>query len=359
MSETISFAPIKADVRTYPAEKWEISTSSDPESLSEGERNAIDAALNNLNTTSFAAVRFGNIIYKYGDISEVSYLASTRKSILSMLFGKAVSSGLIDLDLTMEALDIDEEEPLLPIERSARLRDLLISCSGVYHKPGSPGSNTKNIPARGTKKPGSHFHYNNWDFNVLGHAFEKLTGRSVFNAFAEDFAGPLQLEDFDPNRQRMLGYDGQSRYLAYHFFLSCRDMARLGLVMVRNGKWHDQEIIPSEWVRESTKIRVSASQMNESRKSRIAGYSYLWWVPVTSAETPEWEDAFVAAGHFGQFILCLPKLDMVLVNRRAISDEQAIARNNGSFTEELPAVTMEQFLSVADLFVAAHRRCNS
>ncbi len=156
----------------------------------------VDAMLDALPTTSFMAVVGGKALYTYGDVSEVSYLASTRKSILSMLFGKAVAEGKINLDLTMADLHIDEDHGLLPIEKTATLRHLLISSSGVYHQPGSPGSNTKNIPARGSKKPGDYFHYNNWDFNVLGAAFEQLTGRSVFKAFEEDFAGPMRPSGF-------------------------------------------------------------------------------------------------------------------------------------------------------------------
>ncbi|MDR6100544.1 CubicO group peptidase (beta-lactamase class C family) [Agrobacterium larrymoorei] len=339
--------------REFPAQEWANVTSPKEYGLSAEVRGKVDAMLDGLSTTSFMAVAGGKALYTYGDVSEVSYLASTRKSILSMLVGKAVAEGKIDLDLTMADLNIDEDHGLLPIEKTATLRDLLISSSGVYHQPGSPGSNTKNIPERGSKKPGDYFHYNNWDFNVLGAAFEQLTGRSVFNAFEEDFAGPMGLQDFDPSRQRMMGYDGASRYLAYHFFLSGRDMARLGLSMVRNGRWGNEQIIPADWVSESTRIRVPADKMNESEKSRIAGYSYLWWIPVVTRDAPEWEGAFVAAGHFGQFILGMPALDMVFVNRRAIPDELAIARNEGSFKEELPAVTMEQFLSVADHFIAA------
>jgi CubicO group peptidase (beta-lactamase class C family) len=342
----------------FPSREWAVVRSPEEHGLSAEVREKVDAMLEALPTTSFMAVVGGKALYTYGDVSEVSYLASTRKSILSMLFGKAVAEGKINLDLTMADLHIDEEHGLLPIEKTATLRHLLISSSGVYHQPGSPGSNTKNIPARGSKKPGDYFHYNNWDFNVLGAAFEQLTGRSVFKAFEEDFAGPMGLQDFDPSRQRMMGYEGASRYLAYHFFLSGRDMARLGLTMVRSGSWRDQQIVPAEWVAESTRIHVPADKMNESEKSRIAGYSYLWWIPVVTKDRPEWEGAFVAAGHFGQFILCMPALDMVFINRRAIPDHLAIARNDGSFKEELPAVTMEQFLNVADQFLAAKLSIN-
>ncbi|MFK3781275.1 serine hydrolase domain-containing protein [Agrobacterium sp. NPDC089420] len=337
----------------FPARDWATVEFPEVHGLSADVHAKVDAILDGLPTTSFMVVLRGRVLYSYGDTSEVSYLASTRKSILSMLMGKAVAEGKIDLDLTMADLNIDEDHSLLPIEKTATLRNLLISSSGVYHQPGSPGSNTKNIPERGSKKPGAYFHYNNWDFNVLGAVFEQLTGRSVFKAFEEDFAGPMEMQDFDPARQRMMGYEGTSRYLAYHFFLSARDMARLGLAMVREGRWRDEEIVPAEWVSESTQIRVPADKLNESERSRIAGYSYLWWIPVVTNDTPEWKGACVASGHFGQFILCLPALDMVFVNRRAIPDELAIARNDGSFKEELPAVTMEDFLSVADQFIKA------
>lgn len=348
-------APSASASTVYPGKDWAPVANPEAHGLTAAVRKDVDAMLDGLSTTSFITVAGGEVLYTYGDPSEVSYLASTRKSILSMLMGQPVTDGTIDLDRTMEDLGIEEDHGLLPIEKTAKLRDLLVSCSGVYHQPGSPGSSTKNVPERGSKEPGTYFHYNNWDFNVLGAVFEQLTGRSVFQAFAEDFAGPMHLQDFDPTRQRMMGYEGASRYLAYHFFLSGRDMARLGLAMVRKGRWGEARVMPEGWVEESTRIRVPADKMNESAKSRVAGYSYLWWIPVVTKDTPEWAGACVAAGHFGQFVLCLPALDMVFVNRRAIPDELAIARNNGSFKQELSTVTMEEFLAVCDLFIEAKR----
>ncbi len=340
------------ETATFPGRAWEDVQDPAAHGLTEAVRVRVEAQLDRLPTTSFMVVSGGRRLYSYGDVSEVSYLASTRKSILSMLYGKYVRAGVIDLDLTMEDLGIDEERGLLPIEKTARLRDLLITSSGVYYPAGSPGGDIKDIPPRGSKKPGEHYHYNNWDFNVLGAAFEQLTGMSVFAAFERELAGPLDLEDFDMSRQRLMGYPDQSRYLAYHFFLSGRDMARIGLAMVRNGNWRGRQIVPEDWVRESTQIHVPASRMGNA-KSRVAGYSYLWWIPKVPADAPYWQGAFIAAGHFGQFILGVPALDMVFVNRRSLPDELAIARNNGTFKEEIPSVTMEQFLAVADYFVEA------
>jgi CubicO group peptidase (beta-lactamase class C family) len=50
---------------------------------------------------------------------------------------------------------------------------------------------------------------------VAGAVFQQLTGKTGFRALQEDLATPLQFQDFDPARQRMLGYQGDpSRYNA-------------------------------------------------------------------------------------------------------------------------------------------------
>ena len=94
-----------------------------------------------LATTSMMVVHRGEIVYRYGNLSDVSYLASARKSILSMLFGRYVANGKIDLDMTIGEIGIDEDDGLLPLEKTARVKDLLTSSSGVYHAAGSPGGN--------------------------------------------------------------------------------------------------------------------------------------------------------------------------------------------------------------------------
>src|SRR5258708_3704298 len=243
---------------------------------------ALEAQLVTLPTTAFMVVSNGKVAYTYGDIAQPSYLASARKSVLSMLFGKYVANGTINLDRTMGELGIDEADGLLPVEKTARIRDLLIASSGVYHAAGSPGADP-DTPPRGSQKPGSHFHYNNWDFNVLGAVFEKLTGKTVFAALAQDLTTPLQMQDFQLSRQRMMGFENQSRYLAYHLFLSARDMARIGLVMARGGNWNGPQLLPADWVKESTRQHLAPEQI---RRGRGLGYGYLWWIPTTRT-TPE------------------------------------------------------------------------
>ena len=354
----LSAAPAAAKAADFstntgnPGQGWERWKTPEDAGFSSAGLAAVEASLYPKPTTSVMIVKGGKAVYTYGDVTEASYLASARKSVISMLYGNYVAKGVIRLDETLGEIGIDEASPgLTPLEKSAKVRDLLMASSGVYYPPDSPGSGD-NPPARGSHKPGTYWYYNNWDFNVVGAIFQKKTGKSVFQALDEELAKPLGFEDFDVRRQRMLGFAGApSRYKAYHLFLSCRDMARLGLCMIDGGRWNGRQVVPQAWVRESTALHVPGPAM--TGRDGSMGYGYLWWKPTESRKSAPWRDSFLASGQFGQFILGLPAIDVVVVHRRAVTDEYAIARNLG-LTEVRPAGGEIDFLPIADAIVAAH-----
>jgi len=110
--------------------------------LSSACRSSLEAArgrLQSLPTTALLAVQNGRVLLSYGPVESVSYLASVRKSLLAVLYGRYVADGTIDLDRTIGDIGIDEPDGLLPIEREARLRDLLNARSGVYHPASNEG----------------------------------------------------------------------------------------------------------------------------------------------------------------------------------------------------------------------------
>jgi hypothetical protein len=81
----------------------------------------------------------GRAIFSYGDVSHSSRVYSVRKSVLGMLYGNYVASSKIDLTKTVKELGITDKQPLLPIEETATLQQLMASRSGVYHPSGSTG----------------------------------------------------------------------------------------------------------------------------------------------------------------------------------------------------------------------------
>jgi len=183
-------------------------------------------------TSAMLVLRQGRTIFAYGDLAKTSYIASARKSLVSVLYGPAVAKGAIRLDMTLAQMNFDDKHGLLPIERRATIRDLLMARSGVYHKAANSGDASDRAPARGSVQPGSYFLYNNWDFNALGVIYERQTGRKFYEAFRDDIAAPLGLRDFDIAGQPVRNDTGLSDYPAYHLVLSTRDMAAIGQLML-------------------------------------------------------------------------------------------------------------------------------
>ncbi len=243
---------------------------------------------------------------------------SVRKSVLAMLYGKHVADGTVDLDKTLSDVGIDDVEGLLPIERQAKIRHLLTARSGVYHPPSQAGDDSAFAPPRGSQLPGTYFLYNNWDFNAAGTAFELLTGKGIYRAFADEIAQPLQLEDFDLSRHRRTGDLVKSEHGAYHFFLSTRDMARIGHLMLQQGNWRGQQLVPAPWVAKVSATETASAEMHPARTAaRRFGYGYMWWTLEEPPESP-FSGAYMAWGVYGQFILIVPRRHMVIAHKRQV-----------------------------------------
>lgn len=285
----------------YPVEDWEYIEN---ESLCNHFQLLTNYIVDSMNTTGLVILKDGKIAAEYGDVEELSYLASARKSLLSMLYGNYVTEGVIDLNATLEELEIDDKTPLNETEKQATIDQIINARSGVY-LPASNAGSGPNRPERGEYLPGEHFYYNNWDFNAAGSIFEKLTGQNIYEAFETDIAIPIGMRDFSLSEQKKYGDSTMSYHPAYHFYLSTRDMARIGYLMLRNGKWKDQQIIPEEWVEKTTK------KVSDTDDPIIPGYGYMWWI-FDGSEFPELEGAYSAMGAYGQYITAIPKLDIVI-----------------------------------------------
>jgi CubicO group peptidase (beta-lactamase class C family) len=113
--------------------------------------------------------------------------------------------------------------------------------------------------------------------------------------------------------------------------------------MLRQGVWLDRQVIPAEWVRESTQPIVASTRMNPPaiRQSHL-GYGYLWWI-LEEAPGSLLAGAYSARGAYGQYILVVPKIDMVVAHKRMIP------RGDNS------SVSWEQFIEIARQLVGA--RC--
>jgi CubicO group peptidase (beta-lactamase class C family) len=285
---------------------------------------ALRAWLKTQQTTAMLVTVHGNVIFEYGDLSLISKVASVRKSVLAMLYGNYVVKGTIDTNSTVKQLALDDTQPFLPIEEHATLEQLLTARSGIYLPSGNRELDAQ-TPRRGTEYPGTHFSYNNWDFNAAGTAFEKLTGKNIYDALESDIARPIGMQDFDRSRQKKVSTKPDSVHPEYAIYLSTRDMARLGLLMERLGVWNGKAVIPADWCRYITTLITPFRDINPTslrvpgRPDRW-GYGVFWWVwdaPVFPGNTFDGplQGAYSAMGTGGQFITVLPQADMVIAHK--------------------------------------------
>ncbi|HLP18135.1 MAG TPA: serine hydrolase [Bacteroidota bacterium] len=305
--------------------------------------------INRTNITGLIIINHGKMLFSFGDIQELSYIASCRKSVLSILYGPYVESGKINLEETLGELGIEDYQKLLEIEKRATVRDLLMARSGVF-LPSTESATNRNSPQRGSKAPGTFFLYNNWDFNVAGSIFEMKSGKNIYDAFQEELAQPLKMEDWERSKQRkeIFGDYLYSKFPEYHMWLSTRDMARIGYLMLRHGKWNGRQLIPKWWTEKITGLVTPVAEMrrNDPDLKNKAwwkwGYGYLWRVWDTHENiAPELEGAYTATGSWGQYITVIPSLDVVI----AVKTKNAYQRSTH----------YEPYLKMIDLLLSARK----
>lgn len=268
-----------------------------------------------LKTSAVVIVVNGKILYEWGEVDKKYLTHSMRKSFLSALYGPYVEKGIIQLDRTMADLGIDDAPPLSEQEKTATIRDCLKARSGVFHTAEAENDAMHNLkPPANSLKPGTFWIYNNWDFNVLGTIFEKLTGKDIFKALKEDIADPIQMEQFVPEDGEKYT-SGRSIHPSYMFVINARDCARFGLLMLRNGNWNGKQVIPQDWVKEST------SYFSDATIYKGDGYGYMWWTAKDHNRFPHLpnvtlkEGVYSARGAGGHYIFVIPEYDMVFVHR--------------------------------------------
>jgi len=309
----------------FPGKDWQRIEKPEAIGYSPARLAAVRTWLQSLDTTAMMVSVGGQSLFEYGDLTRLSYLASVRKSVLAILYGKYVENGTISLSKTLKELEFTDVGGLMPQELNATVENLLTARSGVYHPASNSGDDTASAPPRGSQRPGSYYLYNNWDFNAAGAAFEKLTGRDIYDALESDLARPIGMQDFDRARQRKSGDATRSQFLAYHIWLSTRDMARVGLLMLREGNWGGQQLVSRAWARRISSLVTPLNEMNPPTHRALGtgmrwGYGYLWWVWDAPNSPGPFRGAYTGIGAGGQFITVLPELDMVVAHKTDTSD---------------------------------------
>jgi CubicO group peptidase (beta-lactamase class C family) len=295
----------------FPGDAWQEATT--PEELGWSSEKLARAKeySEKIGSAAVMIVDDGIVVDTWGDITRRYQCHSMRKSLLSALYGIYVAEGKIDTSKTLDELGIDDQTPLTEAEKQATVADLLRARSGIYIPAAGEAPSMKALrPERGSHGPGTFWYYNNWDFNALGTIFDQETGEeNVYQAFKARIADPIGMQDYAPEDLRYR-YEPYSVHPYYGFRMSTRDLARFGLLFLREGQWRNQRVIPADWVREST--------VSHSERGPDSGYGYMWWTGVNGGLFPNVqvkEHSYYASGYRGHRVILLPYRNLVIIHR--------------------------------------------
>ncbi|MFC1884147.1 serine hydrolase domain-containing protein [Thermodesulfobacteriota bacterium] len=313
----------------WPTEEWKISIPEEQGMDSE----ILAEMFNEMNKFAFDHRIYSLLIIRNGYIVVEAYypgyskdslfkIYSSTKSITSALFGIAMNTSHIS-SLDKHALDFFRELKLNDIERKKKitLRHLLTMTSGLEWPELETRYTNLNNPVRRmqasedwaqyvlerpmTEKPGSVFNYNSGCSYLLGKILHKKIGDSL--AFAEDnLFDPLGISNCYWS-QDMNGVINGSHGLE----MRTRDMAKFGYLYLKGGNWGGQQIVPREWVEESTTGHIKKYGKPPEIKSPY--YGYQWYID------PPY---FHSLGYQGQYIFVIPEHEMVVVFTSRLSHHQ-------------------------------------
>ena len=263
-------------------------------------------------TRAIVILQNEKIVYEYGPTDKIMNTASIRKSILGILYGIAIDKNLVNINKTLDKLNIDETTPLTSQEKTATIEQLLMFKSGIFlPSQGEHDSQITDRPKRESYKPGDYFFSNNFDANALGTIFMQETGMSIGKFMEQYLAIPMGLQDF--SEQNVIVGDPwflskkESKHKQYYIYLSTRDLARIGSLVANEGRWNGKQIVSKKWITVST-TSYSNLKDNHINYGRYDGFGYQWWI--SSDSKTVWAD-----GYGERFLIVNPSQNLVLTEQ--------------------------------------------
>ena len=262
---------------------------------------------------------------------------SASKSLASVLVGVAIEQGYLqDVSVPYQSL-FDYPPPANdhPWKQAITLEDVLTMRAGLaWNEWDPPYDHPDNQLWR------FHANHHDWSRGLLDlpmaaqpgtvFAYNTVASTSLGQAVAN--AAPLALVDFAG--EYLLEPLGISDILAFEtptalpdvgrgLFLRTRDMARFGQLMLDDGHWQGQRLLPEGWVEAATHPHVEIGRLDpENWDFQIRGYGYQWWIGDFEVAGQR-IDCYAASGNGQQFTAVFPELSLVISVNARVYDERS------------------------------------
>lgn len=254
------------------------------------------------------------------DADTLHDLRSVTKSIVALLFGIALDEGAVgSLEDSLETYFSDEGNFRRPEHSAIQLRHLLSMTSGIrWDERTYPYTDHRNsetalyfaddrlqliLSEPIVRSPGERFNYSGGDVELIARVIERATQTPLVRYAADNLFGPLGIEDYE-----WLEYPSGGPIVASGLRMRPLDVAKLGQLVLQNGRWEGQQIVSEAWIRESTSVKVPVSGNGICDRQ----YGYFWWLGAfCNGDQPV--QFPLADGNGGQRIFVVSELDTVIV----------------------------------------------
>jgi len=247
---------------------------------------------------------------------------SVSKSFMSTLVGIAIRDGFLGSENDSVLTWFPEHaSPAAPEKAGIQLQHLMTMTSGLqWNEWDVPTMDFENNDAMRYQaaadpsayffgkdlihEPGSTFYYNTAGFQMMGEVIRRATGMSLNDFAAQKLFTPLGIDRFEWPQ-----FAHGPVYLVGDILLRPRDMARFGQLILQNGRWNGEQVVPQAWVEMATTEFISVAHTGYKG---FQGYGFHWWRKTFTVGASSLT-AICADGFAGQAIMVFPSLDMVVV----------------------------------------------
>jgi len=294
-----------------------------------GKTSTLDEYLEQADVLGFLVMKDDRIVfekYLHGATPQDRFLSmSVEKSIVSVLFGTAVDEGKINVkdpvtkylpDLASGAYKECIIEDLLHMASGIEFNEDYLDPKADVHRvlfdliKGGEAFHQLAVGIKSERKPGTAFHYQSINTQILGEILEKVTGKSL-NKIAEERLWKkigAQSDAFIYESQK------QPETCAFGCFnATLRDYGRFGLMALNSGQLGGKRVVSEAWMRASTTAPdFNRPRVDEKTGRPVTGYGYQWWL------LPGEDHAFQAIGIYGQNVWVNPAKHVVIAQFSAL-----------------------------------------
>jgi len=270
-------------------------------------------------TLSVVVIRHGYITYERyysGGPNDPRPIWSATKAILSALVGIAIQQGQLK-SLDQKMMDFFSEYTYKAAKEAydITIRHLLTMSDGLAGNLQDVFlSSMLSSPVR--RNPGKVFTYNCVSPQIISMIISKSTGMNALVFGKKHLFAPLGMSSVIWG-----GEYGDTRG-CYGMALTPRDLAKFCYLFLNMGVWEGRQVVPADWVKESTRSQIMVPRDDKYKSSvgkyYIDRYGYYWWVRPKKAHP-----AYIAWGFGGQLGYVIPDLDCMVVI--ATTDEETQA----------------------------------